>query len=114
MTIDPGSVWLDARGTQSIGHAERGIARYVAEHARALLEVAPDAIGAVGLSPDVPVPPIAEPLQRSGKTVWQSSRGPDGGLPSIYHVMSPFEADLELDEIWPAWSRDTRAGGDPL
>jgi glycosyltransferase involved in cell wall biosynthesis len=108
MTIDPGSLWLDARGTQSIGHAERGIARYVAEHARALLEVAPDAIGAVGLSPDVPVPPIAEPLQRPGKTVWQSSRGPDGGLPSIYHVMSPFEADLELDQIWPPWSRDTR------
>lgn len=108
MTIDPGSVWLDARGTQSIGHAERGIARYVAEHARALLELAPDAIGSIGLSPDVPVPPIADPLQRSGKTVWQSRRGPHGDLPSIYHVMSPFEADLELDEIWPAWSRDTR------
>ena len=22
--------------------------------------------------------------------------------------MSPFEADLELDQIWPAWSRDSR------
>ena len=33
----PGSVWLDARGTQSVGHAERGIARYVSEHAQALL-----------------------------------------------------------------------------
>jgi glycosyltransferase involved in cell wall biosynthesis len=104
MAIDPGSVWLDARGTQSIGHAGRGIARYVAEHARALLEVAPDAISAIGL----PVPPIAEPLQRSGKSVWQSAGGPNGDLPSIYHLMSPFEADVGLDKIWPAWSRDAR------
>ena len=62
MGLDPGSVWLDARGTQSVGHAERGIARYVTEHARALLELAPEPIGGVGLSPDVPVPPLAEPL----------------------------------------------------
>jgi glycosyltransferase involved in cell wall biosynthesis len=109
MAVDPGSVWLDARGTQSVGHANRGIARYVAEHARALLDLAPDAIGAIGLSPDVPVPPLAEPLQRSGKVVWQSAdRDPGADLPSIYHVMSPFEADLGLDEVWPAWTRNTR------
>ena len=109
MAIDPGSVWLDARGTQSFGHAERGIARYVTEHALALLELAPEAIGWIGLSPNVPVPPIAEPLERSGKTVRQSAdRGPSGELPGIYHVMSPFEAELGLDQIWPAWSRETR------
>ena len=109
MSLDPGSVWLDARGTQSVGHAERGIARYVTEHARALLEVAPETIGAVGLSPDFPVPPIAEPLRDSGKAVWQTrDRGPDGEVPPIYHVMSPFEAELDLDEIWPRWSRGSR------
>jgi glycosyltransferase involved in cell wall biosynthesis len=109
MAIDPGSVWLDARGTQSVGHAERGIARYVTEHALALLELAPEAIGWIGLSPDVPVPAIAEPLERSGKAVRQSADlGPAGEIPPIYHVMSPFEADLELDQIWPAWSRATR------
>ena len=109
MAIDPGSVWLDARGTQTVGHAERGIARYVTEHALALLELAPEAIGWIGLSPDVPVPPIAEPLERSGKAMRQSTdRGPAGELPPIYHLMSPFEADLELDQIWPAWSRATR------
>jgi glycosyltransferase involved in cell wall biosynthesis len=107
--IDPGSVWLDARGTQSVGHAERGIARYVTEHALALLQVAPEAIGWIGLSPNVPVPPIAEPLQRSGKAVRQSADlGPDRRVPPIYHVMSPFEAELDLDEIWPSWSRDSR------
>jgi glycosyltransferase involved in cell wall biosynthesis len=109
MSLAAGSVWLDARGTQTIGHAERGIARYVAEHARALLEFAPETFGGVGLSPDLPVPPIAEPLLASGKAAWQTrERGPDGALPPIYHVMSPFEADLELDEIWPGWSRGSR------
>jgi glycosyltransferase involved in cell wall biosynthesis len=55
------------------------------------------------------VPPIAEPLERSGKAVRQSAdRGPAGEIPPIYHVMSPFEAELGLDEIWPVWSRGTR------
>ena len=109
MALQPGSIWLDARGTQSVGHAERGIARYVTEHALALLELAPEAIGWIGLSPDIPVPPTAEPLERSGKAVRQSAdRGPSEETPAIYHVMSPFEAELSLDEIWPLWSRDTR------
>ena len=109
MGLDPGSVWLDARGTQTVGHAERGIARYVTEHARALLDLAPDAVGGIGLSPDVPLPPAAEPLLDSGRSAWVTSQsGPTAGVPPIYHVMSPFEADLELEEIWPAWSRGSR------
>ncbi len=109
MALDPESVWLDARGTQSVGHAERGIARYVTEHALALLELAPDKISTVGLSPEVPVPLGAASLQHSGKAVWQTSEsGPSGRMPPIYHVMSPFEADLELNEIWPTWSRGAR------
>ena len=109
MSVPPGSVWLDARGTQTIGHAERGIARYVTEHALALLELAPETFGWIGLSPDVPVPPIAEPLVRSEKATWQSNeRAPSGAAPAIYHVMSPFEAELELEEIWPPWSRSAR------
>jgi glycosyltransferase involved in cell wall biosynthesis len=109
MALDPGSVWLDARGIQTVGHAERGIARYVTEHARAMLDLAPETIAAVGLSPDIPVPPIAEPVRESGKSAWQTrDRGPEGGVPPIYHVMSPFEAELDLDEIWPAWSRSSR------
>ena len=109
MGLDPGSVWLDARGTQSVGHAERGIARYVTEHALALLELAPEAIGGIGLSPNLPVPPIAEPLRHSERAAWQTQdRGPEGGVPPIYHVMSPFEAELHLEEIWPPWSRGSR------
>ena len=106
MELDAGSVWLDARGTQSVGHAERGIARYVRDHAEALLALRPELIGWVGLSPDVPVPEAAETLRRSEKLAWQTAAGPpEGAAPSTYHLMSPFEADLELDEIWPRWGR---------
>jgi glycosyltransferase involved in cell wall biosynthesis len=109
MEVAPGSVWLDARGTQSVGHAERGIARYVAEHSRALLELAPELIGWVGMSPDVPLPESAGSLRETGKLSWQSrTDGPSGATPSIYHVMSPFEAELELEDIWPSWSRASR------
>jgi glycosyltransferase involved in cell wall biosynthesis len=109
MEVDPGSVWLDARGTQSVGHAERGVARYVTEHALALLRVAPEAIGWVGLNPDLPLPEPARALERSGKVARQTASGtPPNGQPAIYHVMSPGEADLDLDEIWPAWSRASR------
>jgi glycosyltransferase involved in cell wall biosynthesis len=107
MTVPPGSVWLDARGTQSVGHAERGIARYVAEHTRALLELAPEAIGWIGLREDVPLPKSPAALLDSDKRTWQrSDRGPSGQPPSIYHVMSPFEADFEFDDVWPTWSRE--------
>ena len=109
MGLDPGSVWLDARGVQTIGHAERGIARYVTEHARALLDLAPETFEAVGLSPDIPVPPNAQDLLDSGRSAWQTrDRGPEGEVPPIYHVMSPFEAELDLEEIWPRWSRGSR------
>jgi glycosyltransferase involved in cell wall biosynthesis len=107
MALTPGSVWLDARGTQSIGHAERGIARYVAEHSRALLEIAPELSGWVGLSDQVPVPESVGALLDSGKVTWQNAdHGPSERIPGIYHVMSPFEADFELDDVWPPWSRE--------
>ena len=108
MEVAPGSVWLDARGTQSVGHAERGIARYVSEHTRALLDLAPELVGWIGLNPDLPLPEAGDVLERSGKLAWQTPDGPEGAAPPIYHVMSPFEAELELDDIWPRWSRASR------
>jgi glycosyltransferase involved in cell wall biosynthesis len=108
MEIAPGSVWLDARGAQSVGHAERGVARYVTEHARALLEVAPELIGWIGLNPDLPLPESARFLQGSGKAARQAISAGPSAQPSIYHVMSPGEAELDLDQIWPPWSRASR------
>jgi glycosyltransferase involved in cell wall biosynthesis len=106
MSIPPGGVWLDARGTQSIQHAGRGIGRYIAEHIGALLELAPDQVGAIGVDPQVPVPGTLEELAGPEKLKPQGRARPVGTrLPAIYHVMSPFERALELDDIWPAWAR---------
>ncbi len=51
MSLDPGSVWLDGRGAQSMAHSGRGIPRHVSELIPALVEAAPEAIGAIGLDP---------------------------------------------------------------
>jgi glycosyltransferase involved in cell wall biosynthesis len=106
MSLEPGSVWLDARGTQSAAHGERGVARYVAEHARSLLEAAPGLVGSIGLDPSVQVPPSMRPLIGSGALRWHHRLRPDGPQPSIYHVMSPFEFSMEIEDIWPAWARE--------
>src|SRR5260370_42555059 len=78
MSIAPGSVWLDARGTQSAAHGERGVARYIAEHTRALLELAPEAIGAIGLDPAAHIPPSMKPLEGSGLIDWHRPEQADG------------------------------------
>ena len=110
MTIAPGSVWLDARGTQSAAHSERGIPRYVAEHARALVATAPELIGSIGLDPAVPAPQSLEPLMRSGLLTWHSkTRAAGRPVPTTYHVMSPFEIELGYDDVWPAWIRESGA-----
>ena len=107
MGLAPGSVWLDARGTQSAAHGERGVARYSAEHARALVNLAPDAIGSIGLDRDAAVPPSMEPLMGSGLFAWhRRTRSPDRPVPGIYHVMSPFEVTMDFDDIWPPWIRE--------
>jgi glycosyltransferase involved in cell wall biosynthesis len=104
MSIPPGAVWLDARATQSIQHAERGISRFVAEHIRALIEIAPEQIGFVGIDPALPVPDSLRSLSGSGKLQPYDGE-PKTALPSIFHVMSPFEAGLEFDQVWPGWVR---------
>jgi len=106
MTLPPGGVWLDARGTQSAAHAERGIARYIVEQTRALIEEEPDLRITIGLDRDLPVPAPFESLRGSERLRWHSRTDPGvEPLPSIYHVMSPFEAGIELEDIWPEWVR---------
>jgi glycosyltransferase involved in cell wall biosynthesis len=107
MSAPAGSVWLDARGIQSIGHAGRGIARLVLEQAIAIVETGGDAIGWIGLDSNLPIPPEAQPLVDSGKVAWDTE-SPEAGreAPAVFHAMSPFEADIPLDRIWPPWMRD--------
>ena len=46
---------LDIQGAQSIDHGERGIARYVMEHAEALGRTGPG-VAALLLHPNLPIP----------------------------------------------------------
>jgi len=69
--------------------------------------VAPEAIGAIGLDRDVPIPPSMKPLEGSG--LIRSTRADGIPPPVIYHVMSPFEMTMALDEIWPGWIRRSEA-----
>ena len=107
MSLAPDSVWLDARGTQSAAHGERN-ARYVAEHTKALLTSAPEAIGAIWLDAPFPSRPRCS---AGGLRVDQLATSTDGRppLPAIYHVMSPFEMTMTLEEIWPVWIRRSEA-----
>jgi glycosyltransferase involved in cell wall biosynthesis len=105
--VGPGSVWLDARGAQSEAHGDRGVGRYIVEQLGALLELAPEVVGAVGLDPSLPTPASLEPLAERGLLASHAD-GPAPGrpAPSIYHVMSPFETTYDLEGIWPGWARD--------
>jgi glycosyltransferase involved in cell wall biosynthesis len=109
MALEPGSIWLDGRGAQSVAHSGRGIPRHVSELIPALVEAAPDAIGAIGLDPSQPVPPALARYEQSGLLVEHGASPPvDRPAPDIFHLLSPFEADLSYEEIWPPWIRDSR------
>ena len=66
MGLAPGSVWVDARGTQSVDYAERGIGRYIGEQIGAVTHLAPGVIDAVHLDPGLAVPTALEHLVGSG------------------------------------------------
>jgi len=95
MSLTPGSVWLDARGIQSIGHAGRGIARHVLEQAIAIVEAGGESIGWVGLDPDLPLPVEAQPLLDSGRVTWSTESPTPGQAPPAVSLKSaPVPADV--------------------
>jgi len=109
MSIPPRAVCLDAQGAQSPEHQDRGIARYVVEHARALYRNRPQALHSVLLNPRLPLTGNMDWLLGRELLGWASgdqrvARRPDR-LPAIYHVMSPFELQRTIDELWPQWAR---------
>ena len=104
--IPRGSVWMDARGTQSVEHSERGIARYIGEQANKVVELDAGAVGAIEYDPDLPLPASLESLSGSGVLRPRAVKRPSGvPEPSIFHVMSPFELFGSLETIWPSWAR---------
>jgi glycosyltransferase involved in cell wall biosynthesis len=94
-----GPVLLDIQAIQSVGHPERGIARYVREVSTALLDARPDLIGGLVVNPDLPGLAPTDDLARAGLVV-SSDRVVPG--PGVYHVLSPYEPDLAIDRIFPA------------
>lgn len=109
MSLPSGAVCLDAQGAQNPHHHDRGIARYVVEHVRALHRMSPDAIDSVLLNPALPVAGNISWLLGNELLRWTTAdRRVKLGLhrrPPIYHVMSPFEMTQDIDELWPAWAR---------
>ena len=104
MSLAAASVCLDAQGAQL--NPGRGIARYISEQMRALVALAPEAIGAVRVNPAHPLPPewadMDLPLvgwrQRNGNRDDRRLAAP------IYHVMSPFDP-LQMDDVLPPRAR---------
>jgi glycosyltransferase involved in cell wall biosynthesis len=112
MSLPARAVCLDAQGAQSPEHQDRGIARYVMEHVRALHRIRPAALQSVLLNPSLPLTGNADWLLGTDLLGWSTedrrvARRPKDA-PEIYHVMSPFELQRTLDEIWPAWARGPR------
>jgi glycosyltransferase involved in cell wall biosynthesis len=92
---------LDIQGSQSVHHGDRGIARFVIEHARTLLGV-PGLVRGLMLNPLLPFPGhlptdlLGSPLLSWGTAT--SFRRSEQAGPVAYHVMSPFELQLAAIE----------------
>ena len=112
MTLPTRSVCLYVDGAQNPGQLERGIGRYVSEHARALLALAPSLLHSVLLNPELSL--TGNLSSFIGKGLLAPSPGnptADGRRnepPRLYHIMSPFEANTTIDVMWPMWARDSR------
>jgi glycosyltransferase involved in cell wall biosynthesis len=101
-------VCLGVQGAQNADYWDRGIARYIVEHARALVAIAPELVHTIRASPDLAFPPSLVDLLPSGRVRRTDAPPVDarGAMPAIYHVMSPLEWGHPIDVIWPAWARD--------
>jgi glycosyltransferase involved in cell wall biosynthesis len=99
------SLILDAQGAQNRLHFDRGIPRYVTEQLRAVIAAAPDAVRSVALNPARPLSGNLQWLLGSGRAEWSVPGMRPAGVPALYHVMSPFELDRSLAELWPSWLR---------
>jgi glycosyltransferase involved in cell wall biosynthesis len=113
MTLPERTLCLYAEGAQNRAHFDRGIPRYVLEHLRALHLLEPSAIDSVLLNPRLPLTGNLNWLLGTGLLGWSTENRWIGGRsepgwPSIYHIMSPFEPEVELETMWPVWARDAR------
>jgi glycosyltransferase involved in cell wall biosynthesis len=90
----PLGLLLDIQGAQSLEHGERGIARYLTEHAMALAQASDRVVGLL-MNPLLPFPGhLPGALLASRLLRWNtlsSVRELSRGRPVALHLMSPFE-----------------------
>jgi glycosyltransferase involved in cell wall biosynthesis len=112
VTLPSRSVCLYADGAQNPGQLERGIGRYVSEHARAIEALAPSLLHSVLLNPSLSLTANLNPFLGKGLLFsspgTQAAEGRTGEPPRVYHIMSPFEAATPIDVMWPLWARNSR------
>jgi glycosyltransferase involved in cell wall biosynthesis len=104
-SANPMSVVFDVQGVQSRIHGERGIARYLTELAAALEEWFPGAVDRYLVNPGLPVAQGLDVLPPSERL------GTVNDLPAaarVYHLGSPFELGVSIDELWPPAARSLR------
>ena len=105
MTLPSRSVCLYADGAQNPAQLERGIGRYVSEHARAIEALAPSLLHSVLVNPGLSLTGNLSSLLGKGLLAWSPGTRAAGGrtndIPRVYHIMSPFEAATPIDVMWP-------------
>lgn len=97
-------VALGLHACQNVSSWDRGIARYVREHALHLVAEHSDLVRELWIDSRLPLPrKLADfcglGILRSGGTT--SSPDHTSGPPDIYHIMSPFELDKPLSVLLP-------------
>ncbi|MGI8793855.1 MAG: glycosyltransferase [Acidimicrobiales bacterium] len=96
MSLPP--VIVDLTGAQSVDHRDRGVARFVIEHAKAIEQLAPGLIHSFVLNPNLPPPGGIDALLGTGRVESAVVRPkPD----AIVHLMSPFELSVPFNELLP-------------
>jgi len=100
-----GDVLLGVQGAQSASNRGRGIERYVAEHAAALITEGRSSLAGLHVDDQLPRPAFLDSLWPAPTIL----SGPPGQGFRLYHAMSPFE-ELPLDRIWPVWARPRGLG----
>jgi glycosyltransferase involved in cell wall biosynthesis len=98
---------LNVFAVQNPEYSDRGIARYVAEHARGLLGVAPDLVHSLRASPDLALTENLVELLSTGlvQRTHEEPLDAQGRAPAIAHVTSPLEWGFPLHDVWPVWAR---------
>ena len=113
MSLPSRAVCLYAEGAQNRAHFDRGIPRYVVEHAKALHAHDSEKLHSVLLNPALPLTGNLSWLLGTGLLEWNAEgahAAHRGGQPAplVYHIMSPFELGTPVQSMWPIWAQSSK------